>query len=384
MEEHVTDSAICSKNGINGKRLTRQAFAGSSWEWGLCFRSRGGLRLSLVGWRNRYVCRQDRSLYRMDCRVAGVFVSETLCEQSVKHRVTYTLLTALILGVAFKALDAWTLGYKANQQAGLSKKDILDTIKDGLSGGAKLSEHLETKVLRKGEQPRQETKPEATKREDKSTRPKQQKTVKIHFKESPLLTEQRRHVIQNEIDGFYEYLSAIGFQVPKELPPLGVRNVVSETIVTHGTRYDEQVNLPEDGLDNPEVIRRVYANHVFRRMFLTGNREPFGPFGGPTPSIFTDYYVSSFKGENSNRGDDSKWAQAKWVNAVWDIRTEYSQDFSDRLLFYVKEQWLMPKPTDRDFDRFFMQRFLAGLFVIDNAGQNESRIREILRKRGIQ
>ncbi len=55
---------------------------------------------------------------------------------------------------------------------------------------------------------------------------------------------------------------------------------------------------------------------------------------------------------------------AKWVNAVWDIRMQYSQDFADRLLFYVKEQWLIPKAaTDQDFDQFFLQRFLAGLLL---------------------
>ena len=243
--------------------------------------------------------------------VVGVFVSETLCEQSVKHRLIYTLSTALILGVAFKALDAWTLGYKANQQAGLSKKDTLDTIKDGLSGNAKFSEHLEIKVLRKGEQ-QQQTKLEAAKREEGSMPSNEQKTVKIHFKETPLLTDQRRRVIQNEIDRFHEYLSGIGFQLSKELPPLGVRKTMSETIVTPGALYEEQLKLPEDGVEKPEIIRMVYAHHVFRRMFLTPDeRAAVNRFGYSTESIFADYYASSFRGKNANRGDDSKWKEGQ-------------------------------------------------------------------------
>ena len=107
-------------------------------------------------------------------------------------------------------------------------------------------------------------------------------------------------------------------------------------------------------------------------------------FGGATESIFAAYYVSSFQGKNSNQGDDTKWTQAKWVNALWDIRTKFRPDFADRLLFYVAKLWRMPKTDDQDFDKFFLQRFLAGLSVIDNAGQNESKIREILKMRGIQ
>ncbi len=268
MEEHVTDSASFSNNRINGRGSQGKLLRGllGSGVFALVVAAVCAY-LSLPGVIDIFAARIVLC-FGWFVAVVGVFVSETLCEQSVKHRLIYTLSTALILGVAFKALDAWTLGYKANQQAGLSKKDTLDTIKDGLSGNAKFSEHLEIKVLRKGEQ-QQQTKLEAAKREEGSMPSNQQKTVKIHFKETPLLTDQRRRVIQNEIDRFHEYLSGIGFQLSKELPPLGVRKTMSETIVTPGALYEEQLKLPEDGVEKPEIIRMVYAHHVFRRMFLT-------------------------------------------------------------------------------------------------------------------
>jgi hypothetical protein len=58
-------------------------------------------------------------------------------------------------------------------------------------------------------------------------------------------------------------------------------------------------------------------------------------------------------------------------------------NFADRRLFYVATLWVMPKPDDEDFEKFFMQRFLAGLSVIDNIRENELRILEILKKRGL-
>ena len=59
MEEHVTDSAAFQTTEST-EEAHKASFAGSAWEWGLCSRSRGGLRLSLAAWRNRYICRQDR------------------------------------------------------------------------------------------------------------------------------------------------------------------------------------------------------------------------------------------------------------------------------------------------------------------------------------
>lgn len=206
--------------------------------------------------------------------------------------------------------------------------------------------------------------------------------VKLHFKESPLLTEQRRRFIQKEIDDFYEYLTRIGFGLSKEVPPLGVRKSMVDVSVTPGSIYEAGIYFPEADIDQPEVIRMVYAHHVFRKMFGIYS-DPKVRFGSSTESIFADYYVSSFDNRNRNDDDDNKWTQAKWVNAMWNIRTEYGQAFADRLLFYVSEQWMTPSPNDEEFDKFFIQRFLAGLYVIDNAGHNESKIREILRKRGI-
>jgi hypothetical protein len=237
---------------------------------------------------------------------------------------------------------------------------------------------IASEVIKQLPQPKVEEK-SAPKEPQEISRPTKSKPiVKVHFKESPLFTEQRRQLIQKEIDSFYEYLSSIGYQLSKELPPLGVRSTMLEVTMIPESIYDAQINFPESGIDNLETIRSVYAHHVFRKKFgMLYN------FESSTESIFSQYYVSSFKGTKPNELDDNKWPGAKWVNALWDIRTAYSQDFADRLLFYVAEQWSKPGPGDLNFDKFFMQRFLAGLFVIDNAGQNEPKIREILKKRGL-
>ena len=126
---------------------------------------------------------------------------------------------------------------------------------------------IASEIVKQLPQPKVEEKSAAKEPQEISRPTKPKQIVKLHFKESPLLTEQRRLLIQTEIDSFYEYLSSIGYELSKELPPLGVRRTMSETIPTPGHIYEAQINLPEVSIDNSETIRLVYAHHVFRKMF---------------------------------------------------------------------------------------------------------------------
>lgn len=217
-----------------------------------------------------------------------------------------------------------------------------------------------------------------------------QPVVKIHFKESSALTSQRRQSIQREFDDFYEYLSGVGFKLPKELPPIGTRRgkAMAESFQLPAQKYGATIYIPEDSLDSAQAVTTVYAHHIFRGAFgLYGMPLPSEfsyQFGYSVESIFSSYYVSSFMNKNLEGGDDTKWAHAKWVNAIWDIRDEYGQDFADRTLFYVSEVWRDRAEDEKDFDHFFVTRFLAGLSVIDNARQNEASVKAILAKRGLQ
>jgi hypothetical protein len=53
--------------------------------------------------------------------------------------------------------------------------------------------------------------------------------VHLIFKDSPLLTEARKVNISKTIDGFYFYLTGLGFTLEKDFPPIGV----SSTNVFH-------------------------------------------------------------------------------------------------------------------------------------------------------
>jgi len=44
--------------------------------------------------------------------------------------------------------------------------------------------------------------------------------VALIFKESSLFTGERKARLSNEVNAFYRYLAEIGFNLPKEAPPL--------------------------------------------------------------------------------------------------------------------------------------------------------------------
>lgn len=185
-----------------------------------------------------------------------------------------------------------------------------------------------------------------------------QPTIKPIFKNSPLLTEQRKRRLTREINEFYAYLVNLGFDLPKEMPPLGVSQPGkpgSAAWVSPGSYLDEVINLPADSIDKPHEVVYWYGHWVFSKLFP-------GPEYTDVALLYTFYYKSSFSNEYPFTGATEF---GKWNKTLWEIRAKYGQDFTDRAMFYTYKRWYPPK-SPQTFDELFFPRFRAGLEVVHN------------------
>jgi hypothetical protein len=205
--------------------------------------------------------------------------------------------------------------------------------------------------------------------------------VALIFKESPLFTTERKVQLSNEVNAFYHYLAEIGFDLPKEAPPLGVGAGTSLSYVFPGTVYDASMFIPGDDIDNLDNIRCMYSLFLFSYLFRWG--EPLldpQAFVMRSVGVFADYYRASFVNRHSIYPGSSV---ARLETALWDIRRIHGKHFVDRAMFFTFKRWGPPLSTEVDFDSFFTLRFLIGEAVIDNLGQHDGPVRSVLRQRGL-
>ena len=52
-----------------------------------------------------------------------------------------------------------------------------------------------------------------------------------------------------------------------------------------------------------------------------------------------------------------------WVSALWDIRQDRGQDFTDRALMYSLKA---PVDSSEDMNKYFSDRFRGGVLVVKN------------------
>lgn len=201
--------------------------------------------------------------------------------------------------------------------------------------------------------------------------------VKIIFKNSPLFTAQRRHRISSEIESFNSYLVAIGFDVPKEIPPIGTspgRGLSSAFVYPGDPVLNQHISLPEEQIDDPKIWIRAYATLVFNQLL--------GAYSAPddemqnnlwTTWIFIEYFTSSYANQ---RPRESKGMNG-WVSALWDIRRSCGQQFMDRSLYYASRSKV---EKGSDFNKYFLNRLVVGMSVLDNNFSNASKVKGILRE----
>lgn len=210
--------------------------------------------------------------------------------------------------------------------------------------------------------------------------------ITVHYKESVALTPRRKARIRKELSHFTDYLSEIGFQVPRETPLIGTIHgtAMGQSIEFPGDMTNAALFLPEATIDDVHRIVSSYATFYFRQQFH-GERfwDSQSKYSSDMSAIYAEYFPADFEGEYRTRGPDNHWAHENWVNAFWDLRKRIGSDFVDQALYFALVKGPEPLSDDNDFDRYFRGRFLAGVFFEDNSQGHEALIKDVLGSWGL-
>jgi hypothetical protein len=210
--------------------------------------------------------------------------------------------------------------------------------------------------------------------------------LRLIFKDSALLTPKRQRYITSTMEQFRIYLSLVGFDAPRELPPIGTQPgaSMSQAWTDPGAIYDAQLRIPEKWLENPDQLRSVYGQW----MFISGFRAPsvvdalrFENLRELSASVFNCYYRSSFANTSVC---SHEWEGKKWIEALWSVRQSKGQEFTDSIVFYTFKGWRWPSRNESpSFNDLFNLRLMDGIFVKANDEKTFQYILSVLRSYGL-
>jgi hypothetical protein len=266
--------------------------------------------------------------------------------------------------------------FQQSQFRGLLQKDLVAALKTSTDCKLKVLDALKDKLLSNVSAP--------TADEVADAAAKRARLLTLTFTNAPPFTRGRRDRITQEWSAFYHYLDGVGFDLPKEVPPLRTRQGNAMAMARISPSIDEShghIGIPEQWLDDAEQLRNVYAVWLFRKLFGLLDSPPWLESQGQqvhiATSLFACYYRSSFVNQNVC---DHDWIGRGWNNRLWNVRAMKGQNYTDRALFatYKGWAWARPEGPEGSFDEFFGVRFLYGLSLIHPAKQDIEEIRGIL------
>lgn len=212
--------------------------------------------------------------------------------------------------------------------------------------------------------------------------------IRLTFKSSPLFTPKRQREIIWDLNKYYRYLTGLGFDLPADIPPLGLtppHGILSGGGSARAPYYFSSLYISEDLIDNPNVLLHVYSIYSFDRILLDPySSKPKAQVDDEEVAawIYSCYFPASFSEQQVCANDTPGH---KWNDALWEIRHAYGADYTDKLLCYALKMWKgMPPKYVENFDRFFRYKLASGESVADNqGGQRYWELNAILQRNGI-
>jgi hypothetical protein len=264
--------------------------------------------------------------------------------------------------------------YQQSQFQGLLQKDLVAALKTSTDCKLKVLEALKDKLLSAVNAPKPATPDEVAEAVVKRL---PVNPLNLTFSDSPLFTRARRERITAEWNAFYRYIDGIGFDLPKDVPPLRTRpggGAMSMSFTAPSiSSASGQVSIPGDWLDDPDRLRNVYAVWLFRKLFGLHENPPWmekpqqTQFLSTATALFACYYQSSFRNQNVC---DHDWLGRGWNTRLWILRARKGQNFTDRAMLatYKTWAWVRPEKSESSFDELFGLHLWHGLSLIDPAG----------------
>jgi hypothetical protein len=217
---------------------------------------------------------------------------------------------------------------------------------------------------------------------------------KFIFKDSPVLTAERRQNIENAINAFAAYLIAIPLEIPKDLPSIAITK--SEEGSSSGTpeepTYYDDLKLRVDRIDDTIAITSAYSSWIMEKLLpidlpktassveeITKLMMSDMAYRGRFSMPFWIYFSDSFAGRQ--REETKKIAIS---NALWEVRTHCGQQFADRLMAFTVRAFVddSRRSYPKTSDEYFLERVRIADRVIDSESSRLPAIEGILRKYG--
>jgi len=219
--------------------------------------------------------------------------------------------------------------------------------------------------------------------------------LQLIFKDSPSFTSSRKKLITHEMTLFHRYLTEVGFDVPRDVPPIGTvpgSDKEGNPPILHPS-YGDSMLISQGDLDNPAAIRHLYTAYAFNKIFrvleLDDLSRPILPqLVAKQPRIgasviFSYYFSSDYSGSVQWHNNN---LYGKWLDALWDMRRELDRTFTNHMLVFTQKYFNDVSPVSQakyQFDIFFKERLERGVSAADDNAQHLGQIEDVLRRHGL-
>ena len=199
-----------------------------------------------------------------------------------------------------------------------------------------------------------------------------------------MFTPSRKAHITRVARDYQNYLTHLGFEFDKQLPPIGVRKNGSGWGYAKDDPLAGNITISEERIDHPEddflrTLSRYYFNHM-----LPLDRSRDMPAQAHAINIVSNYFRMSFLGHKTTEAPYPKIVA--WDSALWELRSAHGKDFMDHVMFYAVKRWQpygANGEEDNGLNDYFRIRLVIGVETVDNDGTLANSVITHLKQRGL-
>jgi hypothetical protein len=197
----------------------------------------------------------------------------------------------------------------------------------------------------------------------------------------------REFMVSRTMTHFAAYLSGLGFDIPKNIPPVGVGDTPSFS------GPQSTITLDEDGIKDSREVVLAYAQTVFDPLLthnVVGLASPRTLQRVWIPQIYSAYFSCSYIDtvDGFNGVGWRQFTNDPFFKALWELRSRLTQRVVDHALSYAVPQLLREgndTSVSPDFDSYFGRSIAGGVLYMSSDMQKDySTVMDIFAKYGIK
>jgi hypothetical protein len=195
----------------------------------------------------------------------------------------------------------------------------------------------------------------------------------------------REFMVGRTMTHFSRYLSDAGFDIPKNVPPVGI----GPSMPIWGPQ--SSITIDEEGIRDFREVVLAYAGSICVPMLAS--QTVGGPASPQTlqkvwsSEIYTAYFTCSYIGtiEGFNTLAWRHISNDPFFKSLWELRSRLTQRVVDYALSYAVKQLIVEGEGVQDFDSYFGRSIEVGILNMSADTEEEDRIvKDVFSKFGIR